>query len=295
MKLLVTGASGFIGRCLVDRLVGAGHDVIAVGRGVTREDCRVIAARFDAYDWSRIGALDGLVHLAAINDTSVQDEDELRRVNVDAALTCLEAAAAAGCPRLVYASSLHVYGPITPPMSVERSAPAPVTPYGRSKLMLEQRAADLAARRGVACLGLRLGNVYGPGESHKGRMASQVLQIARQMRSGDPVIFAPGTQVRDFVYVEDVAAALDAAVTSVRPSPFPVLNCGSGEGTSFNELVGHLNAALGLARTPRYVPEPASYLSRIVLDIEATVATLDWQPRPIRAGIAAYLASGELR
>jgi len=295
MKILVTGAGGFIGRHVVDRLVAAGHEVVAVGRGVVRDDCRVIANRFDACDWSQVGGLDGLVHLAAINDTSIHDEVELLRVNVGAAIDSFESAVRCGCGRIVYASTLHVYGQIPAPMSVERSTPAPVSPYGRSKRVLEQAATELAGRRGVACLGLRLANVYGPGELHKGRMASQVLQIARQMRGGDPEVFAPGTQVRDFVFVEDVAAAIESAVTAAHPPELPVLNCGSGEGTSFNDLIGHLNAALGLARRPCYVPEPAGYLSRVILDIDATTAALAWRPRTIRAGIAGYLAAGDLR
>lgn len=294
VRIVVTGANGFVGGRIVERLVREGRQVVAVGRGVERRDCEVVAERFDRCDWSRLGACDALLHFAAINDTSVADEAALRRVNVEAALAAMEAAVAAGCRWFVYASSLHVYGHAPAPLSAARSQPEPVTAYGRSKLALEREAAAFAARHGVGCIGLRLANVYGPGEAHKGRMASQVLQIARQMRAGDPEIFAPGTQVRDFVHVDDVAAAAAKAVRLADAPGHVLLDCGTGVGTSFNELVGLLNAALGLARTPCLVPEPPGYLRHVVLDVADTVARLDWHPRPLAAGIADYLASCEL-
>ncbi len=294
MNIVVTGANGFVGRRIVDRCVAEGHRVVAVGRGITRNDCRVLDERFDRLDWSTLGEVDVLIHLAAINDTSVRDEGELRRVNVDAAIECMAGAVKAGCRRIVYASSMHVYGNVPSPMRADTSPTAPVSLYGRSKLQLEQEATAFAASRGVGCVGLRFANVYGPGESHKGRMASQVFQLARQMRTGDPEIFAPGTQVRDFVYVDDAASAAVAAATLEGDSLPAILNCGTGVATTFNDLVNNLNAALVLSRTPRYVPEPPGYLRDVVLDIGATTRLLNWRPRPLAEGIADYLASGEL-
>jgi nucleoside-diphosphate-sugar epimerase len=107
---------------------------------------------------------------------------------------------------------------------------------------------------------------------------------------------APTLKVLD----EDLArrlsdAALEAATTASDPPMPAVLNCGSGAGTSFNDLIALLNATLGLHRAARHVAEPPGYLARVVLDIDATRAALGWRPRPIQAGLAAYLASGELR
>jgi ADP-L-glycero-D-manno-heptose 6-epimerase len=295
VNIVVTGANGFVGRRIVDRCVAEGHRVVAVGRGIARNDCRVLDARFDRLDWTKVGEADVLIHLAAINDTSVRDEAELRRVNVDAAIECMAEAAKAGCRRIVYASSMHVYGNVPSPMLAESSPTTPVSLYGRSKLTLEREAAAFAAGRRIGCVGLRFANVYGPGESHKGRMASQVFQLARQMRTGDPEIFSPGTQARDFVYVDDAAAAAIAAATLEGDSLPAILNCGSGLATTFNDLVAMLNVALGLSRTPRYVPEPPGYLRDVVLDIAATTRLLNWRPRPLAEGIADYLATGEIR
>lgn len=294
MNIVITGANGFVGGRVVDRCVADGHRVVAVGGGLERRDCHVLATRFDRLDWSQVGRVDVLLHFAAINDTSRRDEDELRRVNVDAAIECMRSAIAAGCRRIVFASSMHVYGNVPSPMAAAGSPTEPVSGYGRSKLALEHAASALAVSHGVSCVGLRFANVYGPGEAHKGKMASQVLQIARQMRSGDPELFSPGTQSRDFVYVDDAAAAAVAAALATPAALPPILNCGTGCGTTFNELVAMLNTALGLARVPRYVPEPPGYLRDVVLDIGPTAALLDWRPRPLAQGIADYLASGEL-
>ncbi len=294
VNIVITGANGFVGGRVVDRCLAAGRRVVAVGRGIRRTDCTVIDSRFDRIDWARLGGIDVLLHFAAINDTSYRDEAELRRVNVDAAIECMRGAIAAGCARIVYASSLHVYGAAPSPMTVGGSPTEPLSAYGASKLLLEREAAALAERHGVACIGLRLANVYGPGEAHKGQMASQVLQIARQMRAGDPAIFFPGTQARDFVHVDDAAgAAVAAALLATPPAP-PILNCGTGSATTFNDLVALLNTALGLARVPRYVPEPPGYLRDVVLDSNPTRAVLDWHPRPLPRGIADYLASEAL-
>ena len=295
MRVAVTGANGFLGRRLVGRLTADGHRVVAVGQGVVAAGCEIVDGRFDACDWSKIGAIDILFHFAAINDTSIRDEDEIRRVNVDAALECFERAIGAGCRAIVSASSMHVYGRAPAPMTVAGSIPAPVSLYGRSKLQLERETTALCQERGVGCVGLRFANVYGPGESHKGRMASQVLQIARQMRAGNPEIYAPGTQVRDFIHVDDAVDATVKAAAVAGGGACRILNCGSGVGTSFNDLVAMLNAALGLDRTPRYVPEPPGYLRAVVLDVAETVSLLSWHPRPLRTGLEDYLASGECR
>lgn len=293
MNIVVIGPNGFVGRRTVDRCVAAGHRVVAVGREIARSDCHTLDARFDQIDWSEVGEPDVLIHLAAINDTSVLDEGDLRRVNVDAAIECMAGAARAGCRRVVYASSMHVYGNVPSPMTVDGSPTAAVSSYGRSKLQLEREAAAFATHQGVGCIGLRLANVYGPGESHRGRMASQVFQLARQMRAGDPEIFFPGTQVRDFFHVDDAAAAVAAAMLTDNPLP-TLLNCGTGLATTFNELVERINAATGLSLAPRYVPEPPGYLREVVLDIAATTHLLDWRPRSLAEGISDYLASGEL-
>lgn len=295
MKVAVTGANGFLGGRLVGRLVRLGHEVVAVGRGCAAVGAEVVAARFDACDWSRIGPLDVLFHFAAINDTSIRDEAAIRRVNVDAALDCFARVIADGCRGIVYASSMHVYGRVPVPMTVAGSIPAPISAYGRSKLRLEQEASALCRARAAGCVGLRFANVYGPGESHKGPMASQVLQIARQMRSGDPRIYAPGTQVRDFVHVDDAVEATVRAGGLAAAGESAILNCGSGIGTSFNDLVSMLGQAVGVSRRPHYVPQPDGYLDAVVLDVQETAARLSWRPRPLQAGLADYVASGECR
>jgi ADP-L-glycero-D-manno-heptose 6-epimerase len=212
-------------------------------------------------------------------------------VNVSAALDCFGEAANSGCSRIVYASTLHVYGRVPVPMR-EDGQKEPVSLYGTSKLFLEQSAEIFARHTGLPCVGMRFANVYGPGESGKGKMASQVLQIAQQMHAGNPKVFSPGTQERDFVYVDDAIRTILAAAEYGRSAIF---NCGSGEGTAFNTLIALLNESLGLARTPEYIPEPPQYLARVVLDVSKARTELGHDPRCIREGLKTYFESGELK
>ncbi|NBR98394.1 MAG: NAD-dependent epimerase/dehydratase family protein [Betaproteobacteria bacterium] len=201
-------------------------------------------------------------------------------------------AASKSVKAIVYASSIHVYGDVPSPLGVATSTPRPLTPYGRSKLALERAAAAFSADTGVACVGLRLANVYGPGELHKGLMASQVTQLIQQMKKGRPVLFEPGSQVRDFVYVEDVASAFVKSTRYALVHGSKIFNCGSGVSISFNELVARLNSKMGLRHTPQYVTEPNNYIRRVALDINDTTSALDWWPRDVNSGLLSYINAG---
>jgi nucleoside-diphosphate-sugar epimerase len=123
-------------------------------------------------------------------------------------------------------------------------------------------------------------------------MASQVTQLVSQMKHGRPVLFEPGDQVRDFVYVDDVAAAFIKSAEYALSGHSKVLNCGSGVGVSFNGLVRAINPLLGTNCEPNYVAQPKNYLSNVVLDVDETKLILDWAPRSIHDGLRSYLTVG---
>lgn len=258
---------------------------------------RVIGATFAEIDWDGLlgdGAVDAVFHEAAITDTTVTDEPEMLRVNAEASEALMAACVRKRVP-LVYASSAATYG--TPTEARERrpfplsAAGSPSNVYGFSKWVMESNHRRVAAASGASPLivGLRYFNVFGPGESRKGKMSSMIYQLGRQMLSGKrPRLFADGSQARDQVYVDDVVECTIAAAglgQQEKPSP-GVYNVGSGAATSFNEIVASLRRGLGVRDgdlATEYFDMPPSvrefYQDYTCADLSATQRGLGWKPR----------------
>ena len=137
-------------------------------------------------------------------------------------------------------------------------------------------------------------NVYGPGEDHKGKLASMVHQLARQMRAGRrPRIFTAGQQKRDFVYIDD---AVDANLKALSCKTSGVFNVGAGQAWTFNQLVAELNRALKTKLEPEYFDNPYGFTQDWTeVDLTESRKHLGYEPRfDLARGIDAYLASGQL-
>lgn len=318
---IVTGGAGFIGSNIVGALLalrprprvvvvesfrtGTFANIVdaCARRGAGAFDGEVLAESVADIDWESVigrAAPAAIIHQAAITDTTIADEPEMIRENSAAFGPLLHACARAGIP-LAYASSAATYG--APPQARDRvafpldAAGAPSNVYGFSKWLMEtahrRLAADRAARGEAEprVIGLRYFNVFGPGEGAKGKMASMVLQLARQMLDGGrPRVFTDGSQARDHVYVDDVvdctlAAAGVPGFGSGRPAP-GVYNVGAGAATSFNQVIDALRSALGIGareRPTEYFEMPAAvrafYQDYTCADLSATEAGLGWRPR----------------
>lgn len=298
MRALVTGGTGFVGSNLVRTLVKQGWDVIATGHDAEQTladlPVTILQPSFLELDWKRIGPIDVLFHQAAINNTLFLDRGEMLRANVESSKALFRQVMQSGCRRIVFASSTAIYGNGPVPYTEAQPA-APLNPYAESKVLLEEHAMELAkTENDLRIVGLRYCNVYGPGESHKGRRASMIWQLARQMTRGNPRLFEHGEQKRDYIYVEDVVAANLRAATAAENV---IVNCGSGTATSFNDLVTILNETLHLSRRAEYFPNPhpAAYQSHTLCDMTRARTALGFSPAySIRDGIAAYAASGSL-
>jgi ADP-L-glycero-D-manno-heptose 6-epimerase len=226
-----------------------------------------------------------IVHLASVTNTMIWDHAQMLDRNVGDFERIIEAAETCGA-RVVFASSSAVYGNGPVPM-LESQEPQPHNPYALSKCMMEQRAA--AARdRGLSVLALRFFNVYGPGEAHKRKSASMVFQLYRALISGKPVrVFRDGEQSRDFIYVDDVAAAVRTAVNSGAQG---VVNVGTGEPTSFNKLIAVLAAATMTEPRIEYLDEPSWEFQRhTCASPDLAGRLLGLRPRPLAAGIPDFI------
>lgn len=229
-------------------------------------------------------APDVIFHEASITDTTVDDEAKMIAQNVEPFEELLHEAVQRDI-KLVWASSAATYGMQANGATHERrpfalqDAGRPANVYGFSKWIMENRHRQtLASRPEAHVVGLRYFNVFGPGEANKGKMASMVYQLAQQMMASQaPRIFEHGQQARDQVYVKDVVGAtLAASADDATPG---IYNVGSGQATTFNQIVEALNEALDTAYSPEYFPNPYSfYQDYTCADLTETKRGLDWSP-----------------
>lgn len=302
-KVLVTGGAGFVGARLtlaIQQLFpecelvvfddfSSGHyenllefhGRCLAGDIASAADLQTL--RSESWDW--------IFHQAAITDTTVSDQQRMVRVNTNAFAALLDMAQQSGAG-MVYASSAATYGAAPAPQSVGRHE-LPSNVYGFSKLMMDRIAAPIARRGALPIVGLRYFNVYGPGESHKGRMASMILQLAQQMLAGErPRLFKYGEQSRDFVFVDDVVQANLRAVTAARSGVF---NVGTGAARTFKEVHAILEKTLDVRSAVEWIDNPWTfYQNHTEADVSATREGLRYVPRTtLEQGIAQYAA--ELR
>jgi ADP-L-glycero-D-manno-heptose 6-epimerase len=159
---------------------------------------------------------------------------------------------------VVYASSASVYGNVKEhiPLKEDR-AKHPENIYAFSKYIMDNIAEEFSQKTGIKTVGVRYFNVYGPREAHKGKFASMIYQLYKQIKQGKrPRIFKWGEQKIDFVYVKD---AVDATILSMNAPNSTVYNVGSGEARSFNEVIALLNKNLGTDFEPEYFDCPYDF------------------------------------
>ena len=284
MRVLVTGGAGFIGSHVTELLLQRAMDVLVVDDLSTgmRDNLPAGAplAVLDITDAGRLEAVvrehapEAVVHLAADADVarSVLNPMHDAMVNLVGTVSVLQAASAAGCRRVVFASTSAVYGePRHQPVS-EDDPMDPISPYGVSKSGGEQYIRVLSGLRGMSYAILRLGNVFGPRDAPKtGHVISSFIDALG--RDQAPVIEWDGEQAKDFVYVADVAAAVLAAVEDTRSD---VYNIATGRSRTVNALLAAVCAAIGRDVEPRRAPKRAGDVRRFVMSSEKAQRQLGW-------------------
>src|SRR5947208_2747255 len=249
MRLLVTGGAGFIGSHFVDLVVGLGDKVVVVddlssGRVdnlPTHQSVEFVKKNFrtcEARDF--VGSFDAIVHLAAWPSvaTSWEQPMQAHESNLSLTLHAITLASELRIKRIVFASSAAVYGKTTEVPTKESSQLSPSSPYGLQKQTSERYGQLFAEALGLSFVSLRFFNVFGPRQSPSSPYSGVISQFLAAMQKGLPVnITGDGEQTRDFIYVKDVAAALQAAVTKISNEiPWLVLNVGTGVPASILKL-----------------------------------------------------------
>jgi ADP-L-glycero-D-manno-heptose 6-epimerase len=257
MKVLVTGGAGFVGSQLALELERQGEDVTILDNFSSGDHRNLLSFKGDIVtgdirkpeDLGKIEEPDVIFHQAAITDTTIKDENTIFSVNVEGFRNILNYANKNNID-VIYASSAGVYGNGSIPM--KENVTAPLNAYSFSKLAMD----NLAKKQkdsGLRIVGLRYFNVFGPGEQFKEKTASMIFQLAQQMKEGRPTIFKHGEQKRDHIYVKDV---VNANILALKAEESCVVNVGTGNATSFNELINILNEVLSIQQEPEYIDNP---------------------------------------
>ncbi|MCA9971242.1 MAG: NAD-dependent epimerase/dehydratase family protein [Anaerolineales bacterium] len=289
MRFLVTGGAGFLGAALANRLVRDGHTVLALddlsnGRS-THLLTEVQLTTGDVDDipllWSLLPGIDCVYHLAARVSVaqSILYPRDYNRVNVGGTVSLMEAMRDTGVRRVVFASSGAIYG-FQPEQPVhENDKPAPDSPYAVSKWAAEQYVHTIGELWGIETVALRIFNAYGPHQSLPLSHAPVIPRFLRQALSGGSmVLFGNGRQTRDFVYVNDVVAALVSAATA-KDVNRKVINVGSGVETSLAELVEVVRRVTGCAVNVLVNQEKPGGVPRLVADISRARMLLGFRPQ----------------
>jgi len=293
---MVTGAGGFIGSHVCDRLLAEGKTVIGVddlstGHIANLEEARGYGHRFNFYDLDIRSeglaqvvaghAPEVIVHLAAQSGVrpSLADPVHDASVNIIGSLNLLEAAAAGGVRKVVYAASGGtLYGsPTTFPVKErQRASGRPTSPYGISKRAVLDYLDYYRRARGVDFTALALANVYGPRQDPHGE-AGVVSIFGEAMLAGDrPVIHGDGSQTRDYVFIDDTVHAFALASGDVASGE--LLNVATGIETSVTAIYRTLAAIVGFREEPHFEPQADAGVPRSSLDIEQAASKLGWRP-----------------
>ncbi|HEY3321540.1 MAG TPA: NAD-dependent epimerase/dehydratase family protein [Planctomycetota bacterium] len=307
MKILVTGAAGFIGSHLIPRLLSHGHTVTALVRhnatcsdnGKRRlvnleaieaqkpRDLRIIRCE---NTHGLASALRGCnaelcVHLAGRSwvRESIGWPELYVEANYRYTVALAQALSAAGCQRIVFASTVMVYGKDAPlPYAENQLGSFPSSPYGASKLACEALLNTYRALGKLEVINLRLFSVYGP----ELRQDLVPHLIATAIMKGKPfTVFGDGSSIRDYIEIEDALNAIEAACNV--PEVHATLNVGSGFGTSVLELVHLIENALSKKAELVYKPAIEGELAVAIPDISLAMSVLKWEPAvSVESGMA---------
>ena len=286
-RVLVTGGSGFIGRCVVRALLDDGADVtVADRRPSPGGDVRTVVG--DLCDPSVVAeavrpGTDAIIHLAAVTGVlpSIEDPAATYRVNVGATAARLEQARIRGVPAFLFASTNAVTGNVGRATIDERIPLRPLTPYGATKAAAEMLIGAYAACYGMTGCSLRFSNVYGPGMQEKD---SFVPRLMRAARDGTGVrVYGDGTQVRDLVHVDDIVAGLFAAWRAGFSGP---LILGAGESVTVNDMVDAARQVTGCEIPVEHVPAQPGEMPAVIVNISAARA-LGYRPaHDLKSGLS---------
>ena len=326
MKILLTGAAGFIGFHTARKLLAAGHEVVGLDNLTDYYDVSLKQARLEmlgrdrGFRFVRLDLADEpaiarlfaeerfarVIHLAAQAGVrhSLRDPFSYVRSNVTGTLTVLEGCRHNGVEHLVYASTSSVYGANTDmPFSPHRGASHPLSIYAATKRADELMAHSYAALFGLPSTGLRFFTVYGPW----GRPDMALFLFARNILEGKPIdVYNNGHHKRDFTYVDDIAEGVvraceriaqpDPTWSGAAPdpatsrAPYRLYNIGNRQPVELLRYIEVLEQCLGRKAQKRFLPLQPGDVPDTCADVEDLVREVGYRPAtPVEAGVRRFV------
>lgn len=309
MKVLLTGAAGFIASHLAERLLAGGTEVVGLDNfddfydpavkeqnlSTVREHGGFALVRGDIRDRDVLESLpeiDTVVHVAARAGVrpSIADPVLYYDVNVNGTLQLLELARMRGIERFVFASSSSIYGNHDEvPFSEDHRVDHPISPYAATKKAGELMAHSYAHLFGITCLCLRFFTVYGPRQ----RPDLAIHKFARLMMAGEEIpMFGDGTSQRDYTYIDDVLQGVMGGVNWVveNPGGYAIVNLGESRTVELREMIQVLAQELGVEPRIRRLPMQPGDVERTYADISRARELLGYDPSwDFRDGVREFL------
>lgn len=306
-RILVTGAAGFIGSTLADKLLDRGDAVIAVDNFNARcdpalkranvalavERAGYVLYKADVRQHDRMMEIltlerpQTVVHLAGHPGiaASLSEPEEYFSHNVQGTQSILNASRAAGIASFIYASSMSVYGETAGPIAEDHPLPPAGTAYVASKLLGEATARAYAEICALRTTVLRIFSVYGPRQ----REETAIPKFTRLIDAGLPVpVYGDGSACRSFVYIDDCVDGIIRAIDN--PFAFEVINLGAPRSYTLSELIAMLSSCLGKQAIVEYRPAPSALPKASHADLTKARRLLGYTPRiPIEEGLARYV------
>ena len=308
MKVLITGAAGFIGSHLCERLLADGCTVIGIDnfddfydpqikrRNISgclkNKNFQLIEADIrdsTAMDEAVGDGAEIIVHLAARAGVrpSIAQPLLYADVNVNGTMVLLQAAAKHKVARFIFSSSSSVYGNNEKvPFSEDDNVDFPISPYAATKKAGELICHTYHHLYGIAITCLRFFTVYGPRQ----RPDLAIHKFAKLIEQGKPIpVYGDGTMMRDFTYVDDI---IDGTVAAMQKcAGFEIYNLGESKPITVNDLATEIEKALGKKAVREYVPAQPGDVERTYADVTKAVRELDYKPSTtIQAGLAKFVA-----
>jgi UDP-glucuronate 4-epimerase len=308
-RYLVTGCAGFIGSTLTDALLTDAAQVVgvdsftdyypraakeaAVAAAMEHPEFQLVEHDLGAGDLpaSTLDGLDGIFHLAArpgVRSSWGSGFPAYLNDNLMATHAIVEAAVQRDV-RMVFASSSSIYGDALAYPTSEDTEPAPISPYGVTKLACEHLIAAYGRDFGLDCVVLRYFTVYGPRQ----RPDMAFRRIVEALANGDEFeVYGDGRQSRDFTYVADAVAATSAAMASARTGR--TYNVGGGSEATLRDVIALVEEISGRSLAVRYAERAAGDVRRTLADSSRIRGELGWEPHfDLRSGLAAQLEAAD--